>query len=152
MTVLTDKRPGSVPDAYPNAMAFCPTMPLMDSKEVARRLRIMRASLGLNQDEFGALINRRRQTVSNWESGGTPRDDFVLAELAARCGFSRTYFVDEEIQIPSPEESAEWQREYRRFVVNAAPRAAGVARKAAAESKAEATSRSRARQEPKGSL
>lgn len=110
MTALIDKEPAIVQQGPPNGIAFCTTMPLMDSDETASRIRVMRSWLGLNQTEFGALINRSRGAVGKWEEGEPPRDDFLLAELARRAGFSPTYFIDEKINIPSRREAAENRR------------------------------------------
>ena len=76
------------------------------------RIRVMRAFLGLNQAEYGALINRGRAAVGEWEAGNPPRDDFLLAELARRAGFSPTYFVDEAINIPTRQEAAANRRDH----------------------------------------
>lgn len=111
MSELIAQAPPKAATIGPNDIALWPTMPPMDSNETARRVRIMRASLGLNQTQFGKLINRGRGAIGNWEKGRPPRDDYTLTVLAARAGFPPSYFVAAEVSVPTPEEAARWRRE-----------------------------------------
>lgn len=91
----------------------------------------MRAAIGLTQPEMGLLLNRSKATIGRWESGSGLPDDFVLAELAARCGFDRTYFVDEQPRLPGAEEAKEWRRAYDQWIALAPEEAAKAAEAAA---------------------
>lgn len=74
MSELIAQAPPKAATIGPNDIALWPTMPPMDSNETARRVRIMRASLGLNQTQFGKLINRGRGRMSgsSWNFDGDP--------------------------------------------------------------------------------
>lgn len=118
MTVLLEGPSDQPTYVKPNALDFSLTMRPMDSRETASRIRIMRAFLGFKQPEFGALINRRRQSIGRWEDGEGLPEPYVLEKLAVNAGFSPTYFTDEEIKLPTPEEAAAWRRAYKAFKEN----------------------------------
>ena len=63
----------------------------------------------MNQEDFGALINKSRSTVGRWGEGEGLPDDFVLAAVAEHIGLSRTYFLDEQVVLPGqgPKQAAQ---------------------------------------------
>jgi type I restriction enzyme M protein len=63
-----------------------------DAESVAARLRILRDSLGLSQEQLARRLGVSFATVNRWESGRTqlsPRAKAALAELEAQHARSR---------------------------------------------------------------
>lgn len=61
---------------------------------VARKIRQLRISLGLNQSEFAERLGVTQATVSRWEKGAMPEGD-KLAKLAEMAGENVRAFIDE---------------------------------------------------------
>ncbi|MCG6498890.1 helix-turn-helix domain-containing protein [Kitasatospora sp. A2-31] len=57
---------------------------LHERRAVGDRIRFLRRQRGVSQERLAALINRDRQSISNWELGHTPPslDDLVAAARA----------------------------------------------------------------------
>jgi transcriptional regulator with XRE-family HTH domain len=60
---------------------------------IADRLKQLRTSRGLTQDQFGELCNASKSAVSQWESGGTVPSLQTLMALQDRLGFSLDWLV-----------------------------------------------------------
>lgn len=59
-------------------------------REMGERIRALRISLGLNQEEFGALFGKQHQAISKWEMGVTvpPLEDwYKLGRMSGSLDF-----------------------------------------------------------------
>ncbi|WP_018249749.1 helix-turn-helix domain-containing protein [Orenia marismortui] len=79
---------------------------------VARELRNVRESLGMNQGEFGALIGYGRTSISDMEKGDKEIPDFVISKAVSKFNAlglalekcqecSCNYFVPAKVDIDS---------------------------------------------------
>ena len=57
------------------------------------RIKLLRTSRGLNQIEFGNLINVTKQSVSNWENGNILPSIDMLIKIATTFSVSTDYLL-----------------------------------------------------------
>ena len=63
-------------------------------KDMGRRLRWVRESLGLSQQKLASLLGVDQTTLSLWELGKRWPDQFAAARLTARLKISQQYLLD----------------------------------------------------------
>jgi phage repressor protein C with HTH and peptisase S24 domain len=70
-----------------------------DYSDIGRRIKEIRANLGLNQTAFAELFGVSQNTVSQWEKGKTLSDEETLRKIAEFAGKSFDWLIKgEEIQ------------------------------------------------------
>lgn len=78
-------------------------MPLLEHpeilrREVGRRIRLARETLGLRQIEFARRLGIRQSTLANWEAGDRLPDVAVMATAATRFGLSLDWIYTGRLQ------------------------------------------------------
>lgn len=68
---------------------------------ICDRLKEVRAQLGLNQSEFGELLNAKKRTVVDWEKGVSSPTGFQL-EMLAQHNVDVAYIVTGVSSSPIP--------------------------------------------------
>lgn len=58
-----------------------------------QRIKELRLSLGLNQEDFGKTLNVTKQSVSNWENGNIQPSVDILMKIATKYSVSSDYLL-----------------------------------------------------------
>ena len=70
------------------------------------RLKLLRESKGLRQEDIGALFGFGKSTISQWESGGREPDYSIIVKLADYFQVSTDYLLGRDIPTLLPESFA----------------------------------------------
>ena len=65
----------------------------MEKEEIGKKIRVLRKTRGLTQEQLAEKINVKRATISNYEIGRrSPRNIQELESIAAALGVNLEYF------------------------------------------------------------
>lgn len=70
---------------------------MVDNTYIADKIKITRESMGLTQEEFGALIGVSKQSISSWEKGRNLPDIIQINVIASLAGKSLSEFFNDGI-------------------------------------------------------
>lgn len=77
----------------------------MDNKTIGNRLRAVRESTGLTQEQVAKYLGVKREIISYIETGARPVSTLMLRKLADLYGHKFSYFVDESVKEEGPQVS-----------------------------------------------
>jgi transcriptional regulator with XRE-family HTH domain len=77
----------------------------MDNKTIGKRLRAVRESAGLTQEQVAKYLDIKREIVSYIETGARPINTLMLRRLSDLYGYKFSYFVDESVKGDGPQVS-----------------------------------------------